>query len=400
MSSSRSLPWPGLTVLSVAIFFCITSEVLPTGLMPEIVEEFGVTEAQVGLLVTIFAASVALSAAPLAALTHRYSRKSLVVVVLVVFALANLLAAIAPVYGVLVVARVLGGLAHGLFWAVVGAYAGHLVAPAQLGRAVALVNAGGTLAFVLGVPIGTALGHAFGWRWAFGAIAAIVVVIIVLVIVLLPAVDHHVPVATGEIAVPVRKDRTIPAVAVVCVTVLLVMFAQYVFYSFITPFLLGPGGIDRDAVAGVLFLYGASAAVGLVLSGFVAERMPRYGYLVFLAFVVVGVVGVGLFPSNTVALMASIAFWSIAFGGFPAMMQTRMLHAASPRIRDLASAFLTTSFNIAIGGGAAVGGLLLTGYGVGVLPFATAVLGVVAIAFGLTADAALRRRRPQVPVEV
>ena len=99
------------------------------------------------------------------ALTRRYPRKTLVVVVLIGFALSNLLTAVGPTYEIVIVSRIIGGLAHGLFWAVVGAYAAHLVPKEQLGRAIAVTAAGASAAFVLGVPLGTALGHALGGGW-------------------------------------------------------------------------------------------------------------------------------------------------------------------------------------------------------------------------------------------
>src|SRR6476660_4927067 len=122
--ADRAFPWIGLLTLATAIFVLVTSEFLPTGLLPDMARDLDVSQSQVGLLVTIFAATVVIFTAPLAALTHRYSRKWLLIAVLGVFALANVLAAIAPSYELLVGARVLGGLAHGLFWAIAGAYAG------------------------------------------------------------------------------------------------------------------------------------------------------------------------------------------------------------------------------------------------------------------------------------
>ncbi|MEQ1736159.1 MAG: MFS transporter, partial [Rhodoglobus sp.] len=165
--TTTPFPWVGLFTLSALIFLTVTSEFLPTGLLPEIASELDVSQAQGGLLITIFAGTVVVSTTPLAALTRRFQRKPLLLVVLLVFILANVFAAIAPSYVFLMLARVLGGLAHGLFWAVVGAYAGHLVPKNMLGRAVAITSGGGTAAFVLGVPVGTAIGHAIGWRSAF-----------------------------------------------------------------------------------------------------------------------------------------------------------------------------------------------------------------------------------------
>ena len=140
--NSKSFPWVALIVIAATIFVSVTSEFLPTGILPDIAAELDVSESKVGFLVTIFAGTVVVSAAPLAILTRRYSRKSLVIVVMVLFLLSNVAAGVAPTYELLAAARVLGGLAHGLFWAIMGAYAAHLVPKKQLGRAVAITSSG------------------------------------------------------------------------------------------------------------------------------------------------------------------------------------------------------------------------------------------------------------------
>ncbi len=391
-STRLGFPWIGLLTLSALIFTTVTSEFLPTGLLPDIAAEFDVSEAQVGFLITIFAASVVVSAAPLASLTRRFPRKPLVLVVLGVFVLANLLAAVAPSYEVLVVARVLGGLTHGLFWAVVGAYSAHLVPRSQIGRAVAVTSAGGTAAFVLGVPVGTAIGHLVGWRLAFVALAFIMVILALMAVRFLPPVQHIEPLRTGEIAIPMRKDKTVPVIIVICVTVALVITAHNIFSTYVVPFLIGPGSIDPSTVAGLLFLYGGGGAIGLVLAGAITDRYPRAGLLIATSVVLVAVLVIGLFPHVTPVLIGAVLIWGIAFGGLPTMFQTRMLKSASKRMRDIAAAYLTTSFNLAIGGGALIGGLLLTTSGVGILPFVYAGGLIIAMLFSLLADAWLRRR--------
>src|SRR5262245_52948700 len=141
--SSAPFPLFRLLVLTGAIFVSVSSEFLPTGLLPDMAAELGVSESQIGLLVTVFAATVVISTAPLTVVTRRYSRKWLMVALLGAFALANVICAIAPNYPILVGARVLGGLAHGLFWAVTGPYAALLVPRHQLARAISVTNAGG-----------------------------------------------------------------------------------------------------------------------------------------------------------------------------------------------------------------------------------------------------------------
>ncbi|MCU1422615.1 MAG: transporter [Microbacteriaceae bacterium] len=388
-----TFPWVGLLVLAGAIFVSVTSEFLPTGLLPDMARELDVSASQIGLLVTIFAATVVVSATPLAALTRDVSRKSLVIVVLLVIALAGVLAAIAPNYGVLVGARVLGGLAHGLFWAVVGAYSAHLVPKHQIGRAVAITSGGATAAFVLGVPVGTALGHAFGWRLAFAAIAVVILVLAVLVARFLPAVDHRVTLATGEIPLPSRRDRTLPAVIALMVVVIVMMTGHNLFYTYIAPWLIGVPHFDESAVAPLLFLYGGAGAIGLALAGVVADRFPKNGFIVTAAVVALPVLALALFGHVQVVVIAAMVVWGIAFGGLPAMIQTRVLHTASARIRDLAAALFTTSFNVGIGGGALIGGILLNGLGLGALPVADLALLALSLLLSGVLGLWLARRR-------
>jgi predicted MFS family arabinose efflux permease len=389
--NSRSFPWVGLLVLAALIFTSVTSEFLPTGLLPDIASDLHVTQSQVGFLITVFAGTVVLSAAPLTIVTRNHSRKSLVIVVLLVFVLSNVLAALAPTYAVLVIARVIGGLAHGLFWAVVGAYAAHLVPPEQLGRAVAVTSAGGTIAFILGVPLGTALGHALGWRLAFIVIAGVILALTVVAARLLPAVEHRERLTTGEIPLPMRRDRTLSSVVLVWVIIVTIALAHNVFYTYIVPFLISIG-VSADAVAGVLFLFGGAGAVGLILAGVLGDRWPA-GWLIGSTLAIAASLAViGVVVGAPVVSLVALSVWGVAFGGVPAMLQARMLRTASPRVRDIASAGFTTSFNLAIGAGALAGGLILDSAGVGVLPFVDLALTGVALLLIVGGEVWLRRR--------
>jgi predicted MFS family arabinose efflux permease len=375
-----AFPWIGLLTLAGAIFVSVTSEFLPTGLLPDMAKELGVSLSTAGFLVTVFAGTVVVATTPLAALTRKYSRKGLVVIVLLVIALANVLAAVAPTYEILVGARVLGGLAHGLFWAVVAAYSAHLVPKHQLGRAVAITAAGGSAAFVLGVPVGTALGHALGWRTAFAIIAVVVIVLAIAVVKFLPPVNHHVPLKTGEIAVPVYKDRSIRGVVLLCVVIIILITGQNIFYTYIAPWLVDVAGFPSTSVALLLFLFGGAGVLGLVLAGFASDRFPKRGFALALIGVMAAVVALSIWSANMTVVVVAFVIWGIAFGGLPAMLQTRMLHTASFRTRDLAAALQTTAFNVGIGGGALLGGILLDRTGIHSLP----VTQVVFIAVGLT----------------
>jgi predicted MFS family arabinose efflux permease len=394
-ATDQKFPLFRLLVISGAIFVAVSSEFLPTGLLPDIASELKVSESQVGLLVTIFAVTVVVSTAPLAALTHRFPRKWLMVTMLGVFALANVLAALAPNYAFLAGARVLGGLAHGLFWSVTGPYAARIVPRHQLSRAMAVTNGGGTAAFILGVPFGTALGHALGWRLAFAVMGGVVLVFLALVVIFLPHVIHIVPLATGEVPLPLRRDKTVPLMITVCVTILLIAIGQNTFYTYIVPWATQVGGIPPGNVSALLFAYGAAGAVGLVVAGVLGDRYPRGALLGLSAGLAATVSLLGIFGERGPVLVILLMIaWSIAFGGIPSLLQTRMMHSVSQRLRDTAAAWTTISFNVAIGTGALLGAALLDGLGIRALPWAQVVFVVAALVFLIVTDRRRTARHP------
>jgi len=390
--SGDRFPLFRLLVLAGAIFVSVSSEFLPTGLLPDIAADLRVSESRVGLLVTIFAFTVVVSAAPLTVLTRRFSRKWLLVVLLGVFAFANVLAALSPTYELLAAARVLGGLAHGLFWAVAGPYVSLLVAPTQLARAVSVTTGGGAFAFILGVPFTAAIGHAIGWRWAFVTMAALVVVFAVLTVVLLPAVDHRLPkkrltTDTGSI-IAVTRDRSIVAVVIVAITVLLIATGHNLFYTYIAPWAIEIGGVPDDLVSLVLLFYGIAGALGLLVAGLFGDRYPRLTLNTMIVALVVFILVVAVGARGLVPVILLMMLWSASFGGLPALFQTRALHGASARIRDLTGAVTTTAFNLAIGGGALFGGLVLDHLGLALVPWVAAAVVSVGVVWVFATDRA------------
>lgn len=390
--ATQEFPWLALVILSAASFVSITSEFLPTGLLPQMAIGLSVSQSQIGLLVSVFAGTVVLTAAPLAAFTGRFGRKNLVIIVLVVYSLTNVLCAIAPNYEVMLFARVLGGAANGLFWAVVGAYAGHLVAKPQIARAVAVTSTGGALAFILGVPVGTALGHFLGWRMAFAIIAGAVLVLIALIAKFLPRVNHRPVLSTGEIALPARRDPSIPGVIMICVITTVFIAGHNVFYTFIVPYFTGPAAFGQNTVASLLLGYGLAGAAGLFLVGVFGGRFPRAALIAGFVAVLVAVLLMGSFPHASWVVILGLLLWGAAFGGVPPLMQTWLLRIVSVRLRDVSSAYLATSFNIGIGGGALIGSLLHDSYGVDVLPFVDAAITAMAVLILIVTHRVMRER--------
>jgi len=406
--AAPSFPWVGLIVLAAAVFLSITSEMMPVGLLPEMSAALEVDRSQIGLLVSWFAFTVVLTSTSLAHLTRRFSRHALVVAVLLIFAVSNVLTAISPSYEFVVASRILGGMAHGIFWSVVGAYAGHLVPKEQIGRAVSITVAGGTLAFIFGVPAATLAGQQLGWRLTFIMLAGLMVVGALLVWRFVPRVTHHagrrsraktVPAASVSAAVDIepRRDPTTAAVALICAITAITMVGHYTFYTYVTPFLTEGLGVSSSEVPLLLLLFGIAGAVGLLLVGTVFGPRPQLGLVVGVAAsaIAVTVLALTLRPVAVVTMPVAVGafmLWGLAFGTLPSLLQTRMLHTASARIRDTASAFYTTAFNAGIGGGALLGALLLNTVGLTVIPWVYVGLLLLALALVIVTDRISRRR--------
>ncbi|ROQ37503.1 putative MFS family arabinose efflux permease [Frondihabitans sp. PhB188] len=415
-------PWAGLLALAIASFLSISGEMLPTGLLPEMGRDLHVSESAVGLLVTVFAFTVVCTSTVLTSLTARFPRHRLLVGLILIIAIGAVGTALAPTYAWMVAARVVGGLAHGVFWAITGAYAAHLVPREQVGRALAVSSSGGTLAFVLGVPLGTALGQAVGWRIAFGILAGLMVVGAVLVWRLLPdvgsgaedaatlrreasdAMTGATPVGPGALAtgsIPIIRNGRLPreevdpsvlGVVLTCIVTGLFMVGHYSLYTYVAPFLTRSSGLTGDSLSVALFAYGIAGAFGLLLVGLVLGKRVSLSIPLFMALVAVTVVGLLVFEGNPVASFVVFVVLGITFGALPPLLQTRLLQMAPARIRDLASSFYTSSFNLGIGSGALVGGFVLSGAGLGALPRLYIVIAVVMLAVVLLSDRLLTRR--------
>ena len=382
------LPWPGLLMLAAGVFLSITIEMLPTGLLPEMSEGLGVAEPFIGLLVSVFAFTVVVTSTPLTALTSRMPRHGLLVAVLAILGLTTLASAFVPEYWMLIAVRVVGGLAHGVFWAIVASYAARLVPADQIGRAVSVTLGGGTLALVAGVPATTVLGQSIGWRPVFAIVAGLTLAGALAVWRFLPRVAAE---AGGTAARIRRGDAALGSVLLVCGITAATMLGQYAVFTYVAPLITDVVGLEPGAVGPLLFVYGVTGAVGLVVAGSPLANRPTVAIVVAMAVAAAALAVLGL-GAGVVASLVAFAVWGLAFGAIPPLLQTRLLQSAPARQRDAASALYTTAFNVGIGGGALIGAVLFERIGVQSLPFVYAVV-LVAVAAVLIADAVRRRAR-------
>jgi predicted MFS family arabinose efflux permease len=368
-----TFPVLGLLALATAAFTDVVTDLLPAGLMPQMSGALHVPDARIGLLVSGFAAASCVAAIPVTAVLRGLPRRPVLVGVLAGFALADAVTAFSPSYPLTFLARVLAGVMGGALWSMLAGYAARMVPAARRGRAVAIVLAGITVALSAGVPAGTALASAFGWRASFALLAAVA-------LLLVPWVLWKVPAFPGEAAAgrpSLRHVASLPAIRTVLVITLLVLTGHQEMYTYIA-LLAGRSGLGDASL--VLLVFGVATVGGIWVAGVVADRHLRQAVLLALAVIAAAMVTLGLDAREHWALLTAVALWGIAFGGLPALLQTALIRASGPTSADVATSMQTTVYNAGIAGGSLIGGLLLDSLGIGFLPWATSLLAATALA--------------------
>jgi predicted MFS family arabinose efflux permease len=401
----------GLATLASASFVYVTAETLPVGLLPQLSAGLHVRPGTVGLLVTAYAAIAGLSAIPLTASLEHRSRRMVVVTCVGLLALSQFVVAAAPDYAVVLGARVLCALAHGVFWSMLAPIAARLAPSGQAGRATALVFVGNSLALVAGVPLGTALGHAFGWRPAMAALGVVAVVSTVALRRALPELPAAPAQATGPLAAGatgrsgVRAGlASVPAalrsgpLLAVCVVTMVVVTGHFAAYTYITALVRRDAGLSGLGLSAVLFGYGAAGIGGIVLAGRITDRWPRRSTAACVAGLVVALAALATVAhGSTVGTVAAVVVWGAGFTALPVALQAAVLRVA-PRSADTASALYVVAFQIGIGGGALAGSLLVNAGLLALLPLVALVMVAAGLLILLTARRAFPARGPVGPV--
>jgi predicted MFS family arabinose efflux permease len=373
----------GIAVLGLATFFAITTELMPVGLLGTMSHDLGVTESTMGIVITVYAGAVALLALPLTSLTAKLPRKTVLVATLIGYTLSNALVALAPSFAVVCAGRVVGGIAHALFFSVASAYATRIVPPRLAGRAIAFVYSGSSLGFVIGVPLATGVGQSVGWRPAVGGVAACAAVLAVVAAVCLPAVRGA---ASPHVGSPKAWART--GLLSVVVADLLLFAGHYVVYTYIGPYVID-AGLDTGMVSGALLVLGGTGVIGLWLAGMFVDRAPRQTLLAAIAVMAAAFVAMPFAHGSLVGTMVVAGIWMAANGTTGTLFMAAAIRTGgvSP---EIAGALVNGASNIGIAGGAAIGGQVLGLSGLQTLPFA----GALVLVAGLSVVAVAKRGFP------
>ncbi len=366
-ATAHRMPVASLLALAMAAFITILTEALPAGLLPQMAQGLAVSEAWVGQTVTVYAIGSLVAAIPLTAATQGVRRRPLLLAAIGGFAIANTVTTLSASYALTLAARFVAGVSAGLLWALLAGYAARMVPEHQKGRAIAIAMVGTPLALSLGVPAGTLLGNLLGWRMCFGIIS-------LLALLLMGWVRLKVPDFAGQPTdkrLSLRQVFILPGIRPVLFVVLAFVLAHNILYTYIAPYLLTAGMVDRTDV--VLLVFGGTSVAGIWIVGVLIDRYLRRLTLASTILFGAAALTLGMAGGDPVAVYAAVGAWGLAFGGAATLFQTALAGSAGDAA-DIAQSMLVTAWNAAIASGGIVGGVLLDRFGVGAFSPALLVL--------------------------
>ncbi|MGU3496392.1 MFS transporter [Xanthobacteraceae bacterium A53D] len=377
-----------LLALAVAAFGIGTTEFVIMGLLPDVARDLNVTIPEAGLLVSGYALGVVVGAPLLAILTARLPRKATLVGLMGLFIAGNVLCALAPDYNLLMGARIVTAFCHAAFFGIGSVVAADLVPRQKRAQAIALMFAGLTLANVLGVPAGTALGQALDWRATFWAVVGIGFTALIALILLLPG---KIPMKKGNILVEFRVLKE-PQVFLAMAISTICSASLFAVFTYISPLLGQVTGLSPHAITGALLLFGVGLTAGNMLGGRLADwrLMPSLiGTLVVLLGVLVLFV---ITATSAIPALATLLVWGVLAFALVPLLQLRVVDTAHSA-PNLASTLNQGAFNLGNAIGAWMGAVAIThGLAYQHLPLLGAGLSVAALLLSLLSA---RLDRPQ-----
>lgn len=368
---NKKFQWPNFILMASVTFMAILSELVPSGILPELMTGLGISEAQAGTLVGFYAIASAIFAIPLISATVEFSRKKLLICLLIGFALSNVLVGFAPSYSLAIVGRVIGGICAGVLWPMIAAYGMKLVDDEHKGLAVAVIMSGTTFGMSLGLPLVTLVGTNVGWRIEFLVIAILIILI---------ALGSHfmLPEVSGEKRVRANSPLTLiknKGVLIIILLTFISVLTNYGVYTYITNLVDSinySGGIGFAQV-----LFGIGSILSVLIAGKIIDKHIKILCLLMLASSLLAFIFFGSLSSISFMVHLGFILWGIGFGALVTLYQTAVARQVPSNASAVATSLQSASFNFSIMIASSLGGAILASGNINNLLFLmAAILGI------------------------
>ncbi|HJG39087.1 MFS transporter [Staphylococcus saprophyticus] len=358
-----------ILALAMSAFAIGMTEFISVGLLPLIKDSFNTTISLAGLTVSLYAVGVTIGAPLLTPMTNKIKRKHLLIGIMLIFIIANTLAAFSTTFSMLLAMRVLSALMHGVFMSIATAIASDLVSPDKRSSAIAMMFTGLTVATITGVPLGTWIGQQFGWEASFITIAIIGFLSLVINIISVPNDLNEYEQASMLEQLTVFKNKSLMMVYLITA---LGYGGTFVVYTYLTTLLTDTLHYSDDAVVILLVIYGVMVAIGNTLGGKLTNNRPMQVLIgIFLIQAIVLLI-VGVTVSHQIlGTIAILIMGLFAFMNVPGLQLIVVLFAErkNKATTNFASSLNIASFNIGITLGSVIGGYVLNHFSITMTPY-------------------------------
>lgn len=370
-SFSRWLPLVGLTF---AVFVFNTSEFMPIGLLTDIATDLNISEARAGLLISVYAWVVAIMSLPLMIKASKMELKRLLLSIIALFVVSHVGSALAEGYYTLMLSRIGVACAHSIFWSIASPLAVRTVPDGKRALALSAIATGSSVAMVVGLPLGRVIGLYVGWRMAFMSIAIISALIFVFILVVFPKLQSRGKFAFKQLP-ELLHNRVLVGVFIMSV---LFATAHYTGYSYIEPFLGKVAAMSPETVTLVLIVFGGSGILGSIAFSKYYMANPR-------RFILAVTLGPALCMMMLQATTAGMAYtlavcilWGAMATAFNIAFQDNTIRFAPENATSIGMSIFSGIFNLGIGSGAYVGGLVVSRLSIEYIGYAGGAIGVIA----------------------
>lgn len=381
--------WLAVLAITLGVFAFTTTEMVPVGLLIPISNDLHVSQGMTGLAVTLYGLIAGVLAPVLTATTRQLDRRLLLAGVLGIFVLGNTCTAFATTYVLLMIARLVTGFAHGLMWSIAASIAVRLVPEKSAVKAIAIVFSGISIAFVLGIPLGTLIGGLTHWRVVFAVVGMLGAISLAAVVLLLPKMPPTSTLNLSELPRLLANTRLRAGLLVTAI----VVTGHFSAYTYISPYLEQVAKVNPQWISSLLLLYGVASVIGNFVAGSCAAKALRTTLVVAITVIAGSILLLLAVGDALTSVVVLVICWGFAFAALPLCLQTLVLRSA-PGAPEAASSVFICSFNVTIAFGAFIGGYVLDRFG----PSAVMALGAALCIGAAVALAALYRERAAVPV--